>query len=168
MTSFISSLVIKDTGLLMKFKSAFFLTLLVPVVSHAGDNYSTYWNARFRFSVDVPTNHFVPQGESGNGDGQVFSSKDGNSEIRAYGGWLMEPEIPCSAGRVFYGEETRITYRHSKGRTSIVSGYMGSRIFYVKTIRTSDRCLNLVIMYPSNDRSQLDSVVKRVSRSFDG
>jgi hypothetical protein len=38
----------------------------------ADDAYSTYENARFGFSVDVPTGQFIPQGESGNGDGQVF------------------------------------------------------------------------------------------------
>lgn len=148
--------------------NAFFLALLLPLAVQASDHYTPYTNARFRFSVEIPTTLFVPQLESDNGDGRVFLSKNGQAEIRVYGGWLMEPEIPCSASEVFDKETVRVTYTHSKGKLSVVSGYIGTKIFYVKTIRTTDRCLNLVITYPSQDRGTFDGIIKHVTRSFDG
>lgn len=152
---------------LVRYKIALLASLLT-ITAHAADSYTPYENGRFGFRVDVPTNLFSPQGESDNGDGQIFSYKDGIAEMRAYGGWLMEPDIPCSASSIFDQETANTTYSHSKGRVSVASGHTGNNIFYVKTIRTSDRCLNLVITYPSQDRATFDAIVKRVSRSFDG
>lgn len=45
--------------------------------------YEQYYNARFGFVVDYP-DFLIPQGESGNGDGQIFVSADGKSELRVY------------------------------------------------------------------------------------
>lgn len=144
-----------------------FLALLLPLVAAATEHYEVYGNSRFGFTVDIPSN-FVPQGESDNGDGQVFVHKSTNARIIASGGWLMEPEIECSASARRDHEDGEITYRHAKGGTSVISGKQGSSIFYAKTVRTNDRCLNLLITYPHEDREMFDSVVKRVSRSFDG
>lgn len=47
--------------------------------------YSEYVNARFAYSVCYPPQILVPQGESSNGDGQKFISKDGQAVALVYG-----------------------------------------------------------------------------------
>ncbi|UHQ19588.1 hypothetical protein LVB87_15585 [Lysobacter sp. KIS68-7] len=142
------------------------LVFLLPLATQAADHYTFYGNSRFGFTLEVPTDVFAPQGESDNGDGQAFSSKDDKAEIRAYGSSLMEPEFPCTASSVF--DQGTTTYMSVDGGTSVASGYNGGSVFYVKTIRAKDRCLNLVITYPSRDRARFDAIVKRVSSSFKG
>ena len=45
--------------------------------------WATYHNARFDFSISYP-NFLIPQGESGNGDGQKFISEDEKFQFWAY------------------------------------------------------------------------------------
>src|SRR5213080_1144280 len=47
--------------------------------------YRTYANARFDYSISYPASLLIPQGESANGDGQVFRARDGSAEMRVYG-----------------------------------------------------------------------------------
>lgn len=126
-----------------------------------------YGNVRFGFHVNVPR-EFSPQGESDNGDGQVFLSAGGNAEVRVYGSWLMEPEITCSADAVHATDAAHISYRRQIGDTSFVSGTVGDRIFYTKVIRASDRCLTLSMQYPSKEKQAYDAIVQSIARSFEG
>ena len=145
------------------------LPLFVPFVAHAAYPVITYQNARFGFFVDIPAPGFQPQGESDNGDGQAFLSIDGKSEIVASGGWLMEPDAPCSAGS-YLESAAQVTYTHSKGEVSVVSGIIGDDVFYRKTIRVGSsepgRCLNLSITYPASQKNEMDEIVKNVSKGF--
>src|SRR5207244_2912359 len=56
------------------------------------NNYKTYANARFKYSISYPTDLLIPQGESENGDGQVFREKSGSVEMRVYGGYNVSNE----------------------------------------------------------------------------
>ena len=64
-----------------------FLCLLV-FVAHAfasrspalASGWKTYTNARFGYSISYPADVLMPQGESDNGDGQKFLSRDGRGE----------------------------------------------------------------------------------------
>ena len=42
------------------------------------DNYKTYVNARFKYSISYPADVLIPQGEAENGDGQIFREKYGS------------------------------------------------------------------------------------------
>src|SRR5258706_14209851 len=53
------------------------------------NDYKTYANARFKYSISYPTDLLIPQGESENGDGQVFREKSGSVEMRVYGGYKV-------------------------------------------------------------------------------
>src|SRR5256714_15334892 len=50
------------------------------------NNYKTYANARFKYSISYPADLLIPQGEAENGDGQGFREKSGSGERRGYGG----------------------------------------------------------------------------------
>ena len=59
-----------------------------PLIATSQNNYKTYTNARFKYSIDYPADLLVPQGEAENGDGQAFREKGSSSvEMRVYGGF---------------------------------------------------------------------------------
>ena len=72
------------------------------------NDYKTYANARFKYSISYPADLLIPQGEAENGDGQVFREKSSSVEMRVYGGynvstedWLDEQGVAdVSGGRV--------------------------------------------------------------------
>ena len=140
----------------------------LPVPASPAAAVSRYHNVRFDFRVVVPQAQFSPQGESDNGDGQLFSSADGKAEVRAYGGWLMEPDIKCSAASVFASKSPTISYQRNIGATSIVSGTIQDNIFYTKVIRAKDRCLTLILTYPVSERHTYDALVGPLANSFQG
>src|SRR5256886_15908404 len=57
------------------------------------NNYKTYANARFKYSISYPADLLIPQGEAENGDGQVFREKSGSVEMRVYGGHKSSNKI---------------------------------------------------------------------------
>lgn len=140
----------------------------LPAPAPPAATVSRYHNVRFDFRVAIPQAQFSPQGESANGDGQVFSSADGKAEVRTYGGWLMEPEIKCSAASVFAGRFPTVSYQRNIGGTSIVSGTIKDDIFYTKVIRAKDRCLTLIMIYPVSERQTYDALVGALANSFQG
>ena len=136
----------------------------VAMAAQAAESYSIYENRRFNFSVDVPA-ILEPQGESGNGDGQLFSSKDGDATARVYGSYTG----PCDAvGMIDDPQGSRVTYRFAKRGVSVVSGYRQDRIFYKKAIRKADRCLMLDIEYPTHARKIYDPITVRMANSLGG
>src|SRR5205809_7691970 len=56
------------------------------------NDYKTYANARFKYSIRYPADLLIPQGEAENGDGQVFREKFGSVEMRVYGGYNVSNE----------------------------------------------------------------------------
>src|SRR5947207_3694227 len=57
------------------------------------NDYKTYANARFKYSIGYPADLLIPQGESENGDGQVFKETGSSSvEMRVYGGYKGSKE----------------------------------------------------------------------------
>lgn len=127
-----------------------------------------YANTRFAFEVQIPRALFSAQGESDNGDGQRFVSADGKAEVRAYGGWLMEPEIACAATAAISDRALQLTYQRTIGDISIASGTLKDQIVYTKVIRTKDRCLTLTLRYPAADKQVYDGAVKGIADSFHG
>lgn len=49
------------------------------------NEYRTYHNIRFGYSISYPADSLIPQGEAENGDGQKFLSRDGRTEMLVYG-----------------------------------------------------------------------------------
>src|SRR5436190_13571117 len=76
----------------IRFLPGVFLTSLIALcpcqAAGAGgyeNGYRTYSNARFAYSISYPSDLLVPQGESDNGDGQKFQSKDVRAVMLVYG-----------------------------------------------------------------------------------
>lgn len=109
----------------------FAFLLLLPVPAFAGQHYV---NARYGYAIDVPAG-FVGQGESDNGDGQVFKAP--TAKLTVYGGNVMEPEFEAEVrAREGYarGDGWTLTYQVSTPRGASWSGVRGARILYARMI----------------------------------
>ncbi len=131
--------------------------------------YAPYVNQRFSFAVEYPSNLLFPRGESGNGDGQVFATKQADAKLTVYGGWRGEGlDFPCNAldtAKNFTG--ANITYKWQKGAASVASGsFTESKIFYVKNISAKDKCITLMLEYPAARRATFDPLVARIASSL--
>ncbi len=132
--------------------------------------FQTYINARFGYRIAYPAD-FTPQGESDNGDGQVFTGRD-DAELRVWGSHNIFQETPARAMR----EELRrcaenqrqVTYRTVGKGFFVVSGYEsdGARIFYLKKIVRPSIQVGFEFVYPVNNRSRYDQEVKVIANSL--
>jgi hypothetical protein len=103
--------------------------------------YQTYHNARFAYSISYPADVFAPQGESDNGDGQRFLSKDGRAELMVYAGHAINDSQDTLQKRFREAAASRpagpprvVTYKLIKDDWFVISGRAGGRIFYQKTM----------------------------------
>ena len=130
----------------------------------AAEPYSIYENSRHDFSVEVPS-VLEPRGETGDGAGQRFASRDGVATAWVRG----SHDRDCTAAAMIdEPEASNVTYRFARGGVSVVSGYLRGSIFYKKAVRRKDRCLKLDIEYDARSRRVYDPVTTRMANSFGG
>lgn len=133
---------------------------------------ATYINGRYRFSIQYPAKLLFGQGESDNGDGQIFLSKDSKVELRVSGIYnVMETTIAQE-----YEEESRggmpsapkkvVAYKKLKDNWFVVSGYIDGNIFYQKRYLIDDHFVGLYITYPESQRHIWDKKVSDLVAAF--
>jgi hypothetical protein len=128
--------------------------------------YRTYSNARYGFSIAYPANLLVPQGESDNGDGQKFLSRDGSASLIAFGSMRLDTSLRDEFQSA--QENRTVTYKVLKRDMFVVSGTIGGKIFYQKTLLRGDVFKTFIIEYAEDDRAVFDAITARVARSFNG
>ena len=134
------------------------------------NHYKTYANARFKYSISYPVELLIPQGESENGDGQVFREKSSSSvEMRVYGGYNVQNETLRSR----YAELIRkwsngVTYKVIHQDWFVVSAMVNGKIHYQKTILRGDTFKTFEIEYDAVRGSTYNDVTDRISKSFKG
>jgi hypothetical protein len=139
----------------------------------AQDQYRTYRNSRFTYSISYPANLLYPQGESANGDGQRFLSKDGRAELIVWGSNnalneklrdVYERETSAGAGH----PKRIVTYKILQPGWFVVSGSEAGRIFYQKTMLKGDVFKTFRAEYDESDKARFNPIVKRIEKSFKG
>ncbi|HEX8919950.1 MAG TPA: hypothetical protein VF766_00640 [Pyrinomonadaceae bacterium] len=128
--------------------------------------YRTYSNARYGFSIAYPVGVLVPQGESDNGDGQRFVSKDGSATLLAFGSNRLDRSLQDEFQSA--QENRAVTYKVLKRDMFVVSGTENGKIFYQKTLLRGDAFKTFIIEYNEGERATFDSITARVARSFAG
>jgi hypothetical protein len=128
--------------------------------------YRTYSNARYGFSIAYPAGLLLPQGESTNGDGQKFTSKDGSATLLAFGSQRLDKSLRDEFESA--QENRTVTYKVLKTDMFVVSGTENGKIFYQKTLLRDDVFKTFIIEYDSGARNTFDAVTTRVARSFVG
>ena len=156
---------------------AFLILCTIPIAVVAGattspgpgDGYQTYTNARFSYSVSYPADLLIPQGEAENGDGQMFTARDGSAEMRVYGGYNVLNET--IAGK--FAELTRkwgkgVTYKVVRKDWFVVSALVNGKIHYQKTLLRGDTFKTFSIEYDAARRATYDPVTTNIVKSFHG
>ncbi len=153
--------------LLLIFTLVFWTQLAV-----ATDTYEIYHNDRFDYSIAYPKDVLFPQGESDNGDGQKFLSKDAEASLIVYGSnnalnqSLEEVYREESRGGTAENPKKVVTYKVQEDNWFVVSGYNAGRIFYQKTIFADDVLKTFVFEYDESQRELYDPIAKRLEKSF--
>lgn len=132
--------------------------------------YKVYRNARFNYSISYPSRLLVPQGESTNGDGQKFATKDGRAELIVFGSnnaLDQTLEEAFNEAKSITGNRV-VTYQTLKQDWFVVSGLEGGRIFYQKTFLRGDVFKTMRIEYAEQLKTTYDAVTTKVSLSFKG
>jgi len=133
------------------------------------NNYKTYTNARFKYSIGYPADLLIPQGEAENGDGQIFKEKDRSSvEMRVYGGYNVSNETLRSRYAELLRKWNNVTYKVIRRDWFVVSAMVNGKIHYQKTILRGDVFKTFEIEYDAVRGSTYNDVTDRIARSFRG
>jgi hypothetical protein len=141
-------------------------TIAAPSFIKQRVTYKTYSNARYGFSIAYPSGLLIPQGESDNGDGQRFVSRDGSATLTAFGANRLERSLRDEFQTA--QENRHVTYKILKGNMFVVSGTENGKIFYQKTLLSGDAFKTFIIEYDEQQRNVFDSITTRIARSFTG
>jgi hypothetical protein len=134
--------------------------------------YETYTNPRFGYAIDYPSDVLYPQGESDNGDGQRFLSKDADASLLVYGannvlGESLDDRFREDSRGGTEDDPTKVvTFKVAKKNWFVVSGYKSGKIFYQKTISGDDRFNTFYLEYDEDQRGLYDPIAEHISKSF--
>lgn len=125
------------------------------------NTYNQYVNRSYGYSICYPDSIFVPQGEAVSGDGQAFRADDG-AELRVHADYnvsyksIQEDFKDTVAGESRNGQ---VTFKLQEDNWYAVSGIIGSRIFYRKTILEGEMFITFRVLYPGTLNSIYSDVV---------
>lgn len=128
--------------------------------------YKTYSNARYAFKIAYPPGILVPQGESDNGDGQKFVSRDQRASLLAFGSNRVDRSLQDEFQAA--QENRAVTYKVLKRDMFVVSGTENGKIFYQKTFLRGDTFKTFIIEYDEQERATFDPITSRIASSFVG
>jgi hypothetical protein len=149
---------------------ATFAVLLFASVSARADLWTTYDNARFQFAVCYPPDLLHPARELQNGDGQIFTTSDGLTEMRAFAGIddRGPATIMADVAATLSGPSGRVTSSTMRPGWFAMSGRNGQKVFYTKVILRGDVFKAFWIAYPEFQANIFDAVAARLSHCFRG
>jgi hypothetical protein len=125
-----------------------------------------YRNARFGYSLCYPGKLLIPQRESENGDGRKFLAKDG-SELAAWGAYnVMDNTVAQQMQDAISGVQKdggTVTYQVAKGDWFVISGELGGKVYYQKTLRHEDQFASFRLTYSRDAAGRYDLIVRQLS-----
>jgi hypothetical protein len=158
----------------MRYLFVIFALILSSQTGFAADFYDTYVNHRYGYSIDYPKAILFPQGESDNGDGQTFLSKNTDARLLVYGSYnaleqsLEEIYREQSRGGTPEEPQKVVTYRLLKNNWFVVSGYHAGKIFYQKTIFHDNQLKTFLLEYDESRKNYYEPILKQLLKSFTG
>lgn len=143
--------------------------LLLFATPALADDWGSYANARFGYSIDVPPG-FWQGPESDNGDGRAF--RDGASKLTVWGGNIVEADFEAEAkAAIGFVEEDgwRVTYQAVAPDWASFSGTQDKRIVYERMIAICDGQYGAFrLEYTNTELARMDPVINRLARSLKG
>jgi len=129
-----------------------------------------YCNNRYAYCLSYPKD-LVPQPESGNGDGRIFTDKNGKEVLRVYGTAALDMDGNPTTLKAQYQSELKqpgrkITYKTEGKGFYVISGYENGHLFYQKTISNSEGFCYAILTYSEDQRSTYDPLCAQLFGSF--
>jgi hypothetical protein len=134
------------------------------------EEFATYTNKRFGFTLSYPTARFRPQ-EPLSEEGRLWVSQDGNARLLA-GALPNADGMTLKDYRQFVLHESYpgavIDYAPIRGSWFVVSGTRDGTMFYERvTFTCGGKLINSwALLYPAAERAAYDRVVEQVARSY--
>lgn len=146
--------------------------IFLSMFSKAQNNYDKYCNSRFEYCIEYPT-ELKGMGESGNGDGQKFISKDNKATLIVYrdsriGDFenIAECKADCFRNDSQIEAGKNVTYKKEGNNFFVVSGYRGNNIFYQKTIFRNGEMVTAVIEYSTSKKAKYNAYCTYLFNNF--
>jgi len=167
---------IEQSGRVMQLRRTSFcvsaLAIGVGLAARSSEIYSPYVNERFGYRVFVPTTLVSSRGESANGDGCTWKSRDGQITLKAWGGnnvfnRTLRGQMNA-ARREWAADHARFGYCRFTPKFYVLTGTTGDQIFYEKTVPQGDGFATMLWQFPVSRRARMDAVVTKTSRAFQG
>jgi len=150
------------------------LALLVSANPAMAQYWTHYANARFGYEADIPPD-YVGQGESQNGDGQVFFLPGRLQSLAVWGGNFYETadDLEAEAKSQFdidVQSGLSVSYQSSTPQWAVWSGTIGSRVIYQRVIMLCDGASYAAMRseYERDDLNAMQEVIEGLVRSFKG
>lgn len=147
------------------------LLSLAVVAAEAESSFQTYRNARFGYSVEVPSD--FRKGEApANNDGRVFYDRLSEGILSVFGMYNALEASPESYAAEreadWKGLNGNVTYRAMRKGGFVLSGTVDGEIFYERALFSDDRetIATLLVRYPESEKERFGAFVTRASRSL--
>lgn len=130
--------------------------------------YETYCNELNDFCIDYP-DFLIPQGESDNGDGQMFLTENGRNSMMVFAGYRMDEH-----GNTLTLKEAYMEDRESVGSLKnelledhyILSSEMEGQIRRQLSLYAGEKLITLVLQFDKDEKELLNRVFEHVSASL--
>ena len=137
--------------------------------AQSGHTWKTYVNSRYGFSLCYAADLFHPGPEPDARDGVTFKGPPGTL-LTTSGGYVVDDTTPASEAadeaKATAGDAARVTYRAGRGGWAVVSGNAGSKVFYVREVKTKDVLAGFQFVYPKADAARFTAVVSKMNACF--
>lgn len=155
----------------MRFPLALLASLLLAMPAFAQSGWGYYANARYGYELDIPPG-FEGQGESQNGDGQVFLLDGRVGKLTAWAGYFVtEPDFEAEANTRFASDTADgwgVTAQAATPGWATWSATKSGRVVQQHMIQLCDGSgyAALRLEYAQADRSKLDDLVQPLTTSL--
>jgi len=156
----------------MQMKFLMFFTSLFLFLN-AKNELNTYCNARFGYCINYPK-FLIAQPESQNGDGRIFTNKEGQKILTGFGRLNQDADGNAISLNKQYTSDiqelskakSNISYQKLGKDFYILSGHKNGKIFYQKMIVKNDTFCFAILEYQDSDKPIYDSVSVDIFKSF--
>ena len=148
------------------------LPLLVVLVASpaVAQEWQSYENARFGYVIDVPPG-FRGEGESDNGDGQIFRSADGTQLLRVYGANALGGFEATVAEAMDFARDAGwgLSYERVTPSWASFSGTRQGIVVYARAIALcgGEQFASFELQYPERDLDEMHGTVERLVASLE-
>lgn len=130
--------------------------------------YGCYTNHKYGYVLAWPKKYLAGQGESDSGDGQVFSSPDGQAQLACWASFndVLGESIGQTYAQALQEAGTKVSYKHLGKDFFVISGIRDGIVFYRKTLLAHGVQASFELRYSAQLKAAFDPIVNDVARSF--